>query len=323
MLRKYVDFWNFHLVLKARQEGVSTFFLIWHLDATLFTQNCNTCILADCRENLVTLFEIIKHAYETCPEEVQLADGRVWRKPKAKYDNRNELHFEGINSRIYVSLSVRSKTVHRLHVSEWAWIKNAMKVLTATFAAVPKTGVTTGETTASLARHIREIPLHKLYLIDDAEPLAVGDLVGFAGCPPRACLRAGRPVVVVVGDLCVDDARHIGARRRRARIDGELVAVGELVAGDVGDHQPGPEPPEVGLSTAGRRIEHGPEPVATRRQAILDPVVQVPPTAAGGPEDVAVQRRERLARTTWICIGVLAEHVWLRCDHFLLYHPDA
>jgi hypothetical protein len=148
-LRRLVDFWNHHLVLKARQEGVSTFFLLWHLDATLFTENCNTCILADCRENLVTLFQIIKHAYETCPAQVKLADGTVWHKPKARYDTRNELHFEGINSRIYVSLSVRSKTVHRLHVSEWAWIKHAQKVLTATFAAVPKTGVITGETTAN------------------------------------------------------------------------------------------------------------------------------------------------------------------------------
>lgn len=149
ILRKYVDLWNYHLVLKARQEGVSTFFLIWHLHHTLRTANCNTCILADCRENLVTLFGIIKFAYESCPERIKLADGTIWTKPKAKYDNRNELYFEGINSRIYVSLSVRSKTVHRLHVSEWAWIKDAQKVLTATFAAVPKTGVITGESTAN------------------------------------------------------------------------------------------------------------------------------------------------------------------------------
>src|SRR5579863_6305554 len=149
ILAKYLDFWTFFLVLKARQEGVSTFFLIWHLDATLFTPNIKTCILADERDNLSGLFQIIKFAYESMPQRVRLADGTIWEKPKARYDNRNELFFEGLNSTIYVALKIRSKTVHRLHVSEWAWIKSAQKVLTATFAAVPKDGVISGESTAN------------------------------------------------------------------------------------------------------------------------------------------------------------------------------
>lgn len=149
ILNKYLPYWNYHLTLKARQEGVSTYYEIKHLDATMFTPNTNTCILADCRENLTGLFQIIKLAYEECPEQVQLADGTIWQKPKAKYDTRNELFFEGINSTIYVALSVRSRTIHRLHVSEWAFIKDADKVLTATFQAVPKNGIITGETTAN------------------------------------------------------------------------------------------------------------------------------------------------------------------------------
>lgn len=149
ILCKYLPFWKFFLILKARQEGVSTLFLLWHLDATIFTPNTKTCILADERDNLAGLFQIIKFAYESMPASIQLADGRIWHKPKARYDNRNELYFEGINSTIYVALKIRSKTVHRLHVSEWAFIKNAGKVLTATFAAVPKDGVISGETTAN------------------------------------------------------------------------------------------------------------------------------------------------------------------------------
>lgn len=149
ILAKYVPFWNYHLVLKARQEGVSTFFLLWHLDGTLFHPNTNTCILADRAENLQGLFDIVSLGYDTCPERVQLADGRIWEKPKAKYDSRYEMSFEGINSSIYVSLEVRSRTVHRLHVSEWAFIKHADKVLTSTFQAVPKTGIITGESTAN------------------------------------------------------------------------------------------------------------------------------------------------------------------------------
>jgi hypothetical protein len=149
VLRRYMDWWNYHLTLKARQEGVSTLHEIWHLDGTMHVPNTKTCILADCRENLDGLFQIIKFAYEGCPQEIRLADGSVWQKPKAKYDNRNELFFEGINSTIYVALTIRSKTVHRLHVSEWAWLKEAQKKLTATFAAVPKDGIITGESTAN------------------------------------------------------------------------------------------------------------------------------------------------------------------------------
>ena len=39
--------WRFQLDFKARQQGISTFFLIWHLDAALFTPNCNTVVNRD------------------------------------------------------------------------------------------------------------------------------------------------------------------------------------------------------------------------------------------------------------------------------------
>ncbi|MFT3880601.1 MAG: hypothetical protein QM703_13170 [Gemmatales bacterium] len=44
----------------------------------------------------------------------------------------NELYFEGLDSNIYVALEARSDTIHRLHVSERAHIKNAEDVLAAT-----------------------------------------------------------------------------------------------------------------------------------------------------------------------------------------------
>lgn len=80
-LAKKVDLWPYHLVLKARQQGVSTFFLLWHLDATMHTENCNTVILAHEREALTKLFQIVKFAYESFPDRIQLADGTFWVKP--------------------------------------------------------------------------------------------------------------------------------------------------------------------------------------------------------------------------------------------------
>src|SRR5687767_14683906 len=58
-LSRYFPYWNYDLILKARQEGISTFCEIWLTDATMFLPNTNTCILADSRENLQGLFEII------------------------------------------------------------------------------------------------------------------------------------------------------------------------------------------------------------------------------------------------------------------------
>jgi len=43
---KLFPFWKIFIVLKARQVGISTVFLLWHLDATIFTRNTTACILA-------------------------------------------------------------------------------------------------------------------------------------------------------------------------------------------------------------------------------------------------------------------------------------
>ncbi len=141
--------WLRLIILKARQMGVSTLLLLWHLDATMFTPNTTTVILAHERKALERLFKIIKIAYEHFPDEVMLANGDTWYKPQAKYDTKHELEFAEIGSRIYVALSVRSDTIHRLHVSEAAWLKNPEEQLLATLSAVPDDGVVTIETTAN------------------------------------------------------------------------------------------------------------------------------------------------------------------------------
>lgn len=156
--------WLRIIILKARQMGVSTLLLIWHLDATMFTPNTTTVILAHERKALERLFKIIKIAYENFPDEVELANGQKWYKPKAKYETKFELDFAEIGSRIYVALSVRSDTIHRLHVSEAAWLKNPEEQLLATLNAVPDDGVVTIETTAHGAGGV----FHEMW--EDAEP---------------------------------------------------------------------------------------------------------------------------------------------------------
>jgi len=106
------------IILKSRKEGVTTFYALFYLDDTLFTPNTTTVIIAHTREDVQKLFKIVKLAYRTCPDVITLSDGREWHKPRASYDNVNELTFGEINSTIYVALQGRGGTVNNLHISE-------------------------------------------------------------------------------------------------------------------------------------------------------------------------------------------------------------
>lgn len=129
-------------ILKARQLGFSTLGLIDLLDETMFNRNVNTAIVAHEKQKVVKLFEIIKRAYENLPN-----DPRV--KPRASIENRNELYFPDIGSKIYVTIDTRGETAHRLHISELAFITNSEQKLAATLESVPKDGMITYETTAN------------------------------------------------------------------------------------------------------------------------------------------------------------------------------
>lgn len=129
-------------ILKARQLGFSTLGLIDLLDETIWNRNTTSAIVAHEKQKVVKLFEIVKRAYENLPN-----DPRV--KPKVSIENRNELYFPDINSKIYVTVDTRGETVHNLHVSELAFINHADTKLAATLESVPKDGRITYETTAN------------------------------------------------------------------------------------------------------------------------------------------------------------------------------
>lgn len=131
-----------NFILKARQLGFSTLGLIDLLDDTMFSRNTNSAIIAHEKQKVVKLFEIVKRAYENLPD-----DPRV--KPRVSLENRNELYFPDLDSKIYVTMDSRGETVHNLHVSELDFIKNAEQRMAATLEAVPKGGKITFETTAN------------------------------------------------------------------------------------------------------------------------------------------------------------------------------
>jgi hypothetical protein len=127
-------------ILKARQLGFSTACLIDLLDDAIFVPNTNAAIIAHEKVKVVQLFEIVQRAFSNLPPGL---------KPRVSLENRNELYFPDIDSKIYVALDTRSGTVHNLHVSELAFIRNAEQMMAGTLESVPKEGKITYETTAN------------------------------------------------------------------------------------------------------------------------------------------------------------------------------
>ncbi len=138
------DYWTNQskkdVILKARQLGFSTECLLDLLDETITTPNINTAIIAHQQEKVMMLFEIVRLAWDHFPKQI---------KPKVSYDNRNELYFPEHNSKIYVSMDTRGETVHNLHVSEVAFIRDAEKRMPGILESVPKNGKIRFESTAN------------------------------------------------------------------------------------------------------------------------------------------------------------------------------
>ncbi len=127
-------------ILKARQLGFTTACLIDMLDDTIFTPNMNSAIIAHERDKVVKLFEIVKRAFEHLDSVL---------KPRVSFDNRNELYFPDLDSKIYVAIDTRGETVHNLHISELASITDAEERMTGILESVPSGGKITYETTAN------------------------------------------------------------------------------------------------------------------------------------------------------------------------------
>lgn len=127
-----------YIVAKTRQLGVSTWWLLWWLDDTIFTPNTITGILAHKWDSLVLLWDIIETAYNSMPEGY---------KPRLGTESKKALQFSDINSKIFISLDIRSAGIHNLHISEWCFC-DSFKVR-ATLGACSKLTNITGESTGN------------------------------------------------------------------------------------------------------------------------------------------------------------------------------
>jgi hypothetical protein len=106
---------GFDLILKARQQGFTTFSCIDFLDDCLFTANMSAGIIAHNLEDANDFFENkIQFAYEHLDEKIKAIIPAVTdRAGVLKFDN---------GSSIRVRTSFRSGTLQRLHISEFGKI---------------------------------------------------------------------------------------------------------------------------------------------------------------------------------------------------------
>lgn len=139
--------WHRNLILKARQLGFTTLIAVMWLDHALFNADQRCGIIAQDLDAAEAIFrDKVKFAYENLPPEIR-------ERFPLKRETTKELLFEHNNSSIRVATSMRSGTIHRLHVSEFGKIcakypDKASEVVTGSIPAVPTNGILVIESTA-------------------------------------------------------------------------------------------------------------------------------------------------------------------------------
>lgn len=119
-LRVYSKLLEHHrlIILKSRQQGISTFFLLYFLDDAIFMSNFNCGLMAQGKDEASTLLERLKFAWNMFPVEIkQLLNIKLTK------DNSLEVSFNN-DSTMFIRTSFRSATLQRLHISELGKIAN-------------------------------------------------------------------------------------------------------------------------------------------------------------------------------------------------------
>lgn len=141
------NLWSRNIILKARQLGFTTYSVIDMLDDVLFKSNFECALIAHERESMVKIFRKVQLAWDEFPKYLKEEFGWV-----ADTESKNELRFNN-GSSISVTLSARSGTLNRLHISEFgkicAWYpEKAREIITGSIPAVMQSGRIDIESTA-------------------------------------------------------------------------------------------------------------------------------------------------------------------------------
>lgn len=135
------------IILKSRQQGISTFWLVSYFDDAVFCPFLNVGLMAQGTDEASTLLERAKFLWDTMDDDVKRFVGVTLEK-----DNTKEFAFSN-DSTIFIRVSFRSTTLQRLHVSEFGKIANsypqrAKETKTGTLQALAKGNTGIIESTA-------------------------------------------------------------------------------------------------------------------------------------------------------------------------------
>lgn len=130
------------IILKSRQQGISTFWLVSYFDDGLFQELLAIGLMAQGVDEASTLLERTKFLWDKLDPDIKAYLNRSLEKDNAKSFTFNN------HSQIFIRVSFRSTTLQRLHISEFGKIANhspkkAKEVKTGTLQAlaVGNTGV--------------------------------------------------------------------------------------------------------------------------------------------------------------------------------------
>jgi len=107
------------IILKSRQQGISTFWLVSYFDDAVWVRNFSIGLMAQGTDEASTLLERVKLLWEHLDPNVKAYVG-------VRLVNDNAIKFSLTNkSAIFIRVSFRSTTLQRLHISEFGKIANA------------------------------------------------------------------------------------------------------------------------------------------------------------------------------------------------------
>jgi len=139
--------WLRIILLKARQGGYTTFFIIDMLDEVLFNSHYNAVCIAHEEKAQQKIFEKVTIAWDNMNEDLKRIMG--WR---LKVERASQYTFNN-DSTIKVALSTRSETVNYLHISEFGKIcakypEKSKEVISGAIPSVTQNGKIVIESTA-------------------------------------------------------------------------------------------------------------------------------------------------------------------------------
>ena len=135
---------NRDIILKARQEGFSSYIDALITLECMFKRNLRCVLIAHDRLSTQVLFDRVRFYVENLRNDMKLDFGR---------QSRREIHFRQTNSTFYIGTAGheefgRGDCIHRLHCSEVASWPNPTELTSGLFQAVPEDGTIWIESTA-------------------------------------------------------------------------------------------------------------------------------------------------------------------------------